>query len=81
MADPTQLPVEFTSGSQSYDARAVSGRRAMRVAELSQETRKEGSHGFGGGSSGSPDRGQAPPGRREKKVKMLQVAEHAGVSG
>ena len=34
-----------------------------------------------GGSSGSPDRGQAPPGRREKKVKVLQAAERAGVGG
>lgn len=53
----------------------------MRVAKLSQETRKEASRGFAGGSSGSPDRGQTPPGRREKKVKMLQVAEHARVRG
>ena len=73
--------MEFTSGSQSYDARAVSGGRVMRVAELSQETRKEASRGFGGGSSGSPDRGQTPPGRRDKKVKMLQVAEHSRVRG
>lgn len=48
MADPTQLPMEFTSGSRSYDAHAVSRGRAMRVAKLSQETRKEASRGFGG---------------------------------
>lgn len=78
MDDPTQLPMEFTSGSQSYDAHAVSRGQAMRVAKLSQETRKEASRGFGG-KLWSPDRGQAPPERREKKVKVLQVAEHARV--
>lgn len=46
MADPTQLPMEFTSGSRSYDARAVSRGREMRVAKLSQETRKQASRGF-----------------------------------
>lgn len=42
----------------------------MRVAELSQVTRKEASLGFLG-SAGAPDRDQAPPVRRERKAMVI----------